>query len=71
MDLHTDLTSSMTKMIAQLAVSTKTIRITAMKMPVDFHTARCSMHRVNKIRAAGAVSNRRISKDEIKPETKP
>ena len=55
MDLHMDLTSNRTKMIAQLAVSTKTIRITAMKMPVDFHTARCSMHRVNKKRAAGAV----------------
>lgn len=48
------------KSTAQLAVSTIIMRMTAMKMPVDFHTARCSMKRVYKKRDAGAVRIRRV-----------
>ena len=50
----------------QLAALTIIMRITTMKIPVDLHTARCSISRVNRSRVAGAVITRRTYVAAIK-----
>ena len=57
-------TSKRMKRTDQLAVLTIIIRITAMNNPVDLHTARCSIRRVNRKRAAGPVITRLTCKPQ-------